>query len=257
MASISITSLTTSNTTPTITGGATLDRSRGESIDVVVNYVTYSLFDGNLGLDENVTPNKWILQIDEPLDYGVYDVEAYIVDSDGRYSVSDTTTGELTIEPLAADLAKPAETLAEKVSKMNQLLGAMNLLSAAMGSSVGGPHPVTNDDTSTHLKGRGKDEAGKDSENKDYKKKKLKKIPVPRAIENKATKSGGAGKIDPLAGALGIGVAPDGEVKLPVTKDDVIGAINEAAAVEPPIAPVFPSSSAPVVNGNASGGILV
>ena len=52
MPSITVNQLFTTNTAPTITGLVTLDRKKGDTINVRFNYELYRLFDGNLGLEE-------------------------------------------------------------------------------------------------------------------------------------------------------------------------------------------------------------
>lgn len=245
MTFITVNKQTTTNTKPTITGTVKLDRAQGETINIRLNYVTYELFGGNLGINEKVTPNIWTIELDDPLEIGIYDVEAYVLDSTGRIIASDDTSKDLSIYVIPQQTQQQTATLAQKMSRMNQLMQSMNILSAALGSSVGGPHPATNDDSSTHLHGRGKEESNKSAEEKDYKKKKVKKNPVAKKNKNEATKSGNS--LDGQAiddkefneaqyAAKAADAGNDSEYwGGENTPDGVIDSINKAAAAAPPI----------------------
>lgn len=265
MAEITVTPLSTSNTTPTIIGTVSLDREQGETILVRVDYKSYELFESNLGLDEDQIPNVWKLHFDEPLTTGVYDVDAFVLDKNKNIIASETTAGELRISvDDAATAAAQNQTLQKKLQRMQNLQLAMNLLNTAMGAlsgGVSGPHPATNDDSSTHLHARGKEEFAKSAEQKDLKKKKYgsggKGAPVPKKTENKATKgSSGGGDDTPkspenseLEALRNSGEELPSGYSLDVVKD----LINDAADVKK-AAPI----SIPAGTGvNASGGILV
>ena len=87
-----VNSLTTSNSTPTLTGTAAL--AVGEVLSVVVNGITYTEGDGNLSR----TSTNWSLVIPAGniLSKGFYDVTARVTDLAGNVS-SDTTSQELLI----------------------------------------------------------------------------------------------------------------------------------------------------------------
>lgn len=195
--SITVKTLVTTNTAPTLTGTVVdLDRAGGESIRVIVNYEVYDLFGGNLGLDETKTPNEWKLHFSDPLPTGVYDVEAYIVDKNGRLSVSDDTRDELTIAEIPAEQAVPL-TIKQKADKLAKLQLAMNLLSAAFGGS--GVHPTSNDDSSTNKLFKGDKEKNKKATVKDENLKKVKKVKNARTSKNAVTSNpefGGASEDD-------------------------------------------------------------
>ncbi|MDP2338063.1 MAG: Ig-like domain-containing protein [Bacteroidota bacterium] len=92
--------LTTNDTTPILTGTATV--GLGETLTVTVNGVTYTSGDGNLTL----TGTNWSLQVpagNEILD-GVYPVTAILTDAAGNSS-TDLTTGELTVSTNKAPVA--------------------------------------------------------------------------------------------------------------------------------------------------------
>lgn len=204
MSSITVNTLFTTNTAPTITGKVTFNRSMGDTINVRFNYELYELFGGNLGLQEDPIPANappgtlttgiWKLQLSDPIETGVYDVEAYVINKDGVITASDETENEVTIYIEPAAIGAPAPTLKQKMNKLNALMGAFNMLSMAAQSAFNskGVHPVTDDDASTHLHARGKEEAAQSAEQKDYKKKKVKGVPVPVKPKNKATKDSGA-----------------------------------------------------------------
>lgn len=175
MAKITVNDLITTETKPTITGTVEFNRSKNETINIRLNYVTYDLFGGNLGIKEYidvVRPTEWILQLDDPISPGVYDIEAYVLDSTGKIIASDESINELTINSIPANQQPKPKRLAEKLQALAALQQAMNILSAGSGASVGGPHPATNDDSSTHLHARGKEESNKSAEERDYQRKK-------------------------------------------------------------------------------------
>ncbi len=90
---VTVTSQTTSNTTPTITGTATLQS--GEVLSVTVNNVVYTTANGLV-----ISGNTWSLPITTGLSAGnTYSVTATITNTTG-YTLSDTTTGELVVNIL-------------------------------------------------------------------------------------------------------------------------------------------------------------
>nr|MDJ0713195.1 Ig-like domain-containing protein [Prochloraceae cyanobacterium] len=88
-----INSLDTNDTTPTLTGTATV--APGETLSVTVNGITYTVGDGNLSL----TGNNWSLTIPatNALADNTYDITATVTDAAGN-GISDTTTGELIVD---------------------------------------------------------------------------------------------------------------------------------------------------------------
>ncbi|MBT8438090.1 MAG: hypothetical protein KJO91_00070, partial [Gammaproteobacteria bacterium] len=87
-----VTSQTTNNTTPTISGTADF----ADDLNVTVNGVTYTEGDGNLTHNAD---NTWTLTIPagDALSEGTYDVTATVTDTASN-TTSDATTGELTID---------------------------------------------------------------------------------------------------------------------------------------------------------------
>ena len=87
---VTVTSQTTSNTTPTISGTATLQN--GETLSVTVNGVVYTTTNGLV-----ITGSTWSLPMNTALTAGnTYPVTATITNTAG-YTLSDTTTSELAI----------------------------------------------------------------------------------------------------------------------------------------------------------------
>ena len=91
-----VNSLVTNDTTPLITGTASV--LSGEIFKVTVNGVTYTLGDGKLTL----TGTSWSLQIPSGSEIlnGIYSVTATVTDVAGNVS-TDTTSNELTIDTIA------------------------------------------------------------------------------------------------------------------------------------------------------------
>jgi len=85
--------LTTNDTTPAISGTATV--GAGETLTVTVNSVTYTVGDGNLSLAGNV----WTLSIPagNALGEGTYEVIATVADAAGN-AASDSSASELVID---------------------------------------------------------------------------------------------------------------------------------------------------------------
>jgi gliding motility-associated-like protein len=87
---VTVTAQTTSNTTPTVTGTATLQS--GETLSVTVNGVVYTTANGLV-----ITGSTWSLPINSALTAGnTYPVTATITNTAG-YTLSDSTTNELAI----------------------------------------------------------------------------------------------------------------------------------------------------------------
>jgi hypothetical protein len=94
---VTVDSLATTDTTPTLTGTATLNGANGETLSVSVNGVTYTT--GN-GL--SVVGNNWSLTIPNgsELASGTYSVTATITNNLG-YTLTDTTASELIVDGTA------------------------------------------------------------------------------------------------------------------------------------------------------------
>jgi len=205
MASISITPLSTSNTAPTLTGYVDFQRfsSLGgkpkETISVYVNYTKYTLFDGNLGLDETVTPNKWKLHFSTKLYPGTYQVEAYVSDVVSNTIIASDVkeTGITITQPTPVQIKQQNPTLLEKVATVALLMASLDKLFGGKNgiSPVPSVHPTLNDDASTSLVGRGNEEAAEDTSRKSKDKTIRKGNVNPNPVENKA--------VDPTAGIPG------------------------------------------------------
>jgi hypothetical protein len=247
MTSISITPISTSNTAPTLTGYVDFQRfdSIGgkpkETISVYVNYRKYTLFDGNLGLDETVTPNKWKLHFSQNLNPGTYQVEAYVSDTaSNTILASDTKETGITItQPTPVEIKQQNPTLLEKVATVALLMASLDKLFGGKNGIAPVPsvHPAINDEVSTALVGRGNEERAEDtmvkSRNQTQRKGNVKANPV----ANKA--------VDPTASAAGtysltdIERAAAGDLNVVDNLDflsagsmpsDTISALNEQAA---------------------------
>ena len=88
---VTVNSLTTTNTTPTLTGSVTL--ATGETLSVQVNGVVYYV-----GANLSVSGNTWTLNIPSTTPTGTYEVTAVITNS-GGYILTDATINELVIIP--------------------------------------------------------------------------------------------------------------------------------------------------------------
>jgi hypothetical protein len=96
---VTVTALKTNDTTPTITGTATL--GTGDSLQVTVNGVVYTTSNGLV-----ITGSTWSLTL-PTLAVGTYSVDAQIIGSSG-YTKVDTTTGELQIDTTGAVITGPS-----------------------------------------------------------------------------------------------------------------------------------------------------
>ena len=175
---INVNKLTTANTMPIISGKAVFSRfdslgNPDQSIEIILNYRPYYLFEGQLGLSETGIPNtyNWNLHIDAPLYPGTYDVEANIYNvKDDLIVASDDSVNEITIlDPYRTYGGQPApapkKSLAQKAATVAAL---MNSLSNLFGNSgVGGAspsvHPVQDDQASSPLVSRGNEERSEDT----------------------------------------------------------------------------------------------
>jgi len=169
MAKITVNKLSTSNTMPTITGTVDFERitrigntTKTQTINVIVNYNKYKLFDGNLGLDETKTPNVWKLHFSSPLYPGTYDIEAQVIDVDSNLIIaSDNTSDELTI--LRTYPTIPTNNNLSLLQKLALVQGLMNSLNRSFGGNSGigqnpSVHPAQDDQISTHLAANGAQE---------------------------------------------------------------------------------------------------
>jgi hypothetical protein len=255
MTSISITPLSTSNTAPTLTGYVDFQRfdsiggNPKETISVYVNYRKYTLFDGNLGLDETVKPNKWKLHFSQNLVPGTYQVEAYVSDiASNTIIASETKEVGLTItQPTPVEIKQQNPTLLEKVATVALLMASLDKLFGGKNGIAPVPsvHPVINDEASTALLGRGNEEANEDtvrkSKGQTQRKGNVKANPVKNKVVDPAAASAiPAASLDKVAGAmLENGTSAGVEMDLETVKTemsstssptDVIETLNEAAA---------------------------
>jgi hypothetical protein len=200
MAEISITPLATSNTSPMLTGYVDFERfdingNPKQTLSVYVNYTKYKLFDGNLGLDESVKPNKWKLHFSQKLYPGTYQVEAYVSDVATDIIVASETkeTGLTITEPTPTQVQQQNPTLLEKVATVTLLMASLDKLFGGKNGIAPVPsvHPALNDDASTSLVGRGNEERAEDTMAKSRDKTVRKNNVQAAGVKNKA--------VDPLA----------------------------------------------------------
>lgn len=246
MASISITPLSTSNTAPILTGYVDFRRFDGdgnakETLSVYVNYRKYTLFDGNLGLDESIKPNKWNLHFSQNLAPGTYQVEAYVSDINTNTIIASDANenGIIITKPTAVQIKQQKQTLLEKVATVSLLMASLDKLFGGKNgiSPVPSVHPVLNDDASTSLVGRGSEESAEDTMRKSKDKTQRKGNVTPVSPTLKA--------VDPTASAAGtysltdIERAAAGDLNVIDNLDflsagsmpqDTINALNESAA---------------------------
>jgi hypothetical protein len=209
---IKVNPLSTYDSTPILTGTVKFDRLQNQTIEITVNYITYKLFQGNLGLDETVTPNVWKLHFSSPLYPGNYDVEARVIDvTNNIIIVSDNVYGELSIArpTLASPQVKSQSlTIPQKVALVAGLLNEVSKLPGSGGNSgVGGNpsvHPTVDDDCTTSLPGRADKEREEDPRVKDKdKRQKPNKIPKPPKSHPFPIVGSGGGPLGALGGLLG------------------------------------------------------
>ncbi|WP_162604974.1 Ig-like domain-containing protein [Geomonas terrae] len=133
---VTVNTQTTSDTTPTITGTATL--GAGESLSVTVNGVTYRTGDSSLSYDK--AAHTWSLTIpsgdalvpknaDVSGFDGKYDVTATISDTAGN-KTSDGTSKELTIQDAAAPVIDLAPSDAGSINRSTSTAGSAVSLDA-------------------------------------------------------------------------------------------------------------------------------
>jgi hypothetical protein len=188
MAFITVKRLSTSNTTPTLTGTVEFERfdSSGkpkESFEVYVNYVPYRLFEGNLGLDETKTPNQWKLQFESKLFPGTYDVEATVFDVNTKQILaSDDSKDELII--IAPPRGIPSDNsfkLRERYARLSLLMNSLNTLFGGSNGLTPLPsvHPTLDDQSTTALPAKGNQERAQDPRDKSKDKVRMKDVPLP------------------------------------------------------------------------------
>ena len=244
MAEISITPLSTSNTAPTITGYVDFERldadGKGkQTLSVYVNYTRYKLFDGNLGLDESVKPNKWKLHFSSSLQQGTYQVEAFVSDvaTDTIVASSVKDNGLIINPPTAVEVQQQKPSILEKVATVALLMASLdNLFGGKNGiAPVPSVHPVLNDESSTALVGRGKEEANEDTVRKSKDKTVRKGNVKPNPVKNKAVDPAAAGipgglpaaSLDKLAGEmLGNGTSAGVGLDAETIKDTISSAAS-------------------------------
>jgi hypothetical protein len=188
MTKITVKKLTTSNTTPTLTGTVDFQRfimpgKAKESIEVYVNYVPYRLFEGNLGLDETKTPNEWKLRFDTPLYPGTYNVEAIVYDiATNEILASDDTVNELIITaPTRTSVAQQQYNLRQRYARLSLLMNSINLLFGGKNGLTPLPsvHPTLDDQSSTTLLAAGNEERSEDPRPTSDQKTKVKDAALP------------------------------------------------------------------------------
>jgi len=167
MAKITIDNLSTYDLNPLITGTVEFERfdSLGnpkQTFQIVINYMTYKLFEGNLGVNEKVTPNIWKLKINTQLYYGTYEVEAQIIDI-ATNRVVESATKNIIIQrpPQRNSYIQPKNlSLYQKFMAVNMLMGALDRMFGGKSGikPIPSVHPVRDDQASTTEIARGKEE---------------------------------------------------------------------------------------------------
>ena len=168
MAKITIDNLSTYDLNPLITGTVEFERfdSLGnpkQTFQIVINYMTYKLFVGNLGVNEKVTPNIWKLKINTQLYYGTYEVEAQIIDI-ATNRVVESATKNIIIQrpPQRNSYIQPKNlSLYQKFMAVNMLMGALDRMFGGKSGikPIPSVHPVRDDQASTTEIARGKEES--------------------------------------------------------------------------------------------------
>ena len=127
---VTVNSQTTSNTTPTITGTATLQS--GEVLSVTINNVVYTTASGLV-----ISGNTWSLPISTALNVGTYTVVATITNTSG-YTLSDSTSNELVISQVGVP------TVTNSVSSLNSMSTCTGTPSASSSFTVSGSNLTSN-----------------------------------------------------------------------------------------------------------------
>jgi len=262
MASITVNKISTTDNTPIITGTVEMDRfdldgTAKQSINVTVNYKTYTLFGGNLGLDETTTPKTWKLHITSPLYPGTYNVIAEVIDLQyNRIIASDTTTDELIINrPTPQQVQNQNLSLLQKYLAVNAL---MNTLNTSFGGQNGltplpSVHPVQDDQSSTALTARDGSEGSQHPIRKDKDARRVKGVPLPpKKSDFAATGQAGGGGGPSFELIQGSDVAEElGEIAQMqgAEQDDPSGDVRPAET-QAPESTVSPSNVLGVDTGN-------
>lgn len=228
---INVKALTTTNPTPVLTGQVKFDRLKNQTIHVTINYITYKLFDGHLGIDETVTPNVWKLHFSSPLYPGRYDVEASVVDvTNNIIVVSDNVYGELNVvmpPRTSVPYKQQNMTIPQKVALVAGLLDAVSKIPGSNGNSgVGGNpsvHPTEDDDGTTSRAGRADQERKEDPRVTSKKKRQeANKIPRPPIKHPFGVVGAGGDGLGALGGLIG--------AALGAAKGGLLGAITGGIA---------------------------
>lgn len=239
--SISITPLSTSNTSPMLTGYVNFERldsnrNAKETISIFVNYTKYTLFDGNLGLDESVVPNKWKLHFSSQLYPGTYQVDAYVSDiaTDIIIASESKETGLTITQPTPVQIKQQNPSILEKVATVALLMASLDKLFGGKNGIAPVPsvHPAANDESSTTLLSRGKEESEEDTRRKSKKKTQRKKNVKPAPPKLKVVDPGAA--LGPSgSGSFGLSGPTGSDASLPERSmpQDTINALNETASI--------------------------
>ena len=242
--SISITPLSTSNTSPMLTGYVDFERldsnrNAKETISIFVNYTKYTLFDGNLGIDESVVPNKWKLHFSSRLYPGTYQVDAYVSDIATDIVVANDSkeTGLTITQPTPVQIKQQNPSILEKVATVALLMASLDKLFGGKNgiSPVPSVHPAANDESSTTLLSRGREERTQATIPTSKEKGRRKENVIPKPVVNKAVDPAALGSIlGPIgAGQFGL-TGPEGipaalqDSSLP---SDTLNSLNDTAAI--------------------------
>lgn len=133
---VTVNALSTTNTTPTLTGTATL--AGGEGLSVVVNGLEYS---ASTSPAVQLSGNNWSLALTSALSLGTYAVTATITDGNG-FTLSDATTDELQIVAAVTTVTLSGSFTAndktyDGTTSATGSTGSLNLV------GVNAPHQVT------------------------------------------------------------------------------------------------------------------
>src|SRR5690606_10617278 len=93
-----VSSGTTTDTTPIVSGSLPFALDNGAELHVIVNGVTYSSASPDQVVVDPLN-HTWYLQLPTALATGTYDVTAAVFNADGSIVMQDPTLGELTVIP--------------------------------------------------------------------------------------------------------------------------------------------------------------
>ena len=198
---------TSTSSTPVITGTCLFTRLTNipkptplRDMIIVINYNYYRLFDGYLTLDEKSNPYNWKIKIpaNRALSIGSYDVRTILLDIQSNKIIFDkvyedylSITQDTTATSSSGTGSGSGNSIQSLMSQMGGLMNMMNQLGQKQGV-----HPTTDDDSSTNLKDRDKQEADQDSHRQDDKKQhdNSSKNEIPKAnLQDVTATSGHAG----------------------------------------------------------------